>query len=82
MPLSRKLRRRGNQCSIVCASSVTTCFALRRKILTPSNARIVIRVRPSQLRPTVILTPAHVSFHASFSYNLRHTIMNFSGAPK
>jgi len=40
---SPTLRRRANQPYTAFASSVTTCFALRRKILTPSSVQIAIR---------------------------------------
>jgi hypothetical protein len=50
-PRNMKLRRRGNLCFTVFAFSVTTCFASRLKILTPSSALIAIKAEPDSLHP-------------------------------
>jgi hypothetical protein len=51
MPRNTSLRRRGNLCFIVFAFSVTTCSALRLRILTPSSAPIAIKANISRLYP-------------------------------
>jgi hypothetical protein len=65
-------RRLGNLCFIAFASSVTTCSALRLRILTPSNAPIAIKARISGLYPIghSILLP----IGPTIRYNLRRIL--------
>src|ERR1039458_6380414 len=53
-----KLRRQDSRFSIVFASSVTICSALRRRSLTPNSAPIATRAR-LLLRPPVFISAAY-----------------------
>jgi hypothetical protein len=72
MPQNTNLRRRGNLCFIVFAFSVTTCSALRLRILTPSSAPIAIKARFSGLYP--ICRSNLLQIGPPIGYNLRRIL--------
>jgi hypothetical protein len=74
MPQNTKLRRLGNLCFIVFASSVTTCFVLRLRILTPSSAPIAIKARLSGLYP--MCYSVLLQIRPPIRYNLRRVFAN------
>jgi hypothetical protein len=72
MPRNTNPRRLGNQSFIVFASSVTTCSALRLRILTPSSAPIAIKAKISRLDP--IWRSVLLQIRPAIGYNLRRIL--------